>query len=434
MGNSSSSESGGTLVVLSSVDLEGGGDGKNLKEGGIGGVSERDARNDGLDDFNHPRIRRARILEALRSRSQQQRRSASLICYRRTEPCSDLMELYGPSDDDQSDGGGVHSRRLLEFLQRGWQQWVLLGPEGRDPSGYADGYRDDDEEAEATVPPLTFTNVPLPRFAGQRPSKHVLGKMGYFCTDKCTPIFADLRKELLEDAGTVRAARNLVLRRFHRQLLGKLTTPEEGHETEDDTLASVSEQPLTAYALPTHPGHHAAYDSFGGYCYTNHAAALAKSLLTSQRQQPENEQRLPDSTRMSKVAVLDVDYHCGNGTASIFHSDPNVLVVSIHCDPDCEYPFHAGYADDTGSSPGKGTTLHLPLQPGTTWKGGYEKALQRGLAKIREFGADAVVVSLGLDTHEGDPVSIKTNNFSISKTFTVCFHFSHSLVSSVLAR
>jgi acetoin utilization deacetylase AcuC-like enzyme len=86
-----------------------------------------------------------------------------------------------------------------------------------------------------------------------------------------------------------------------------------------------------AYAITTHPGHHAAQDSFWGYCYLNHAAYAAKLLLQSQ------------DTSIQKVAILEVDYHCRNGTASIFYEDPSVLVVSLYCDPDVEYPFHSGF-------------------------------------------------------------------------------------------
>ena len=90
----------------------------------------------------------------------------------------------------------------------------------------------------------------------------------------------------------------------------------------DGTLAesAINEASVetTVYAMVTHPGHHAAADSFGGYCYVNHVAAMAKLIVTSQGK---------------KVAILDVDYHVGNGTASIFYHDPSVLVVSIHCDP-----------------------------------------------------------------------------------------------------
>ncbi len=90
------------------------------------------------------------------------------------------------------------------------------------------------------------------------------------------------------------------------------------------------------------------------------------------------------------------DYHCGNGTASIFYQDPSVLVVSIHCDPEWEYPFHSGYADQRGKSKGLGTTLHIPLPPRTTWEVSYKSALEKAMEAIQSHDSQALVVSLGL--------------------------------------
>jgi len=118
---------------------------------------------------------------------------------------------------------------------------------------------------------------------------------------------------------------------------------------------------------------------------------------------------------MLTLHLFHVDYHCGNGTASIFYKDPSVLVVSIHCDPDWDYPFHSGFADETGAEEGVGATLHLPLPPGTTWNDGYKQALAMAVDHIVEdFGAEALVVSLGLDTHEGDPCTIRRAGFKLS--------------------
>ena len=155
----------------------------------------------------------------------------------------------------------------------------------------------------------------------------------------------------------------------------------------------------TVYTMVTHPGHHAAKDSFGGYCYVNHVAALAKLI---QRQKGEE----------TKVAIVDVDYHAGNGTASILYNDPSVLVVSIHCDPNYDYPFHSGYADETGSGKGQGATLHVPLPPGTQWNG-YQEALTKAMKAVNAFGPEVLLVSLGLDTHDQDPVSVKRAGFCL---------------------
>ena len=159
-------------------------------------------------------------------------------------------------------------------------------------------------------------------------------------------------------------------------------------------LKKEEETPKVVYALPTHPGHHAAQDSYGGYCYLNHAAHAATQL----------------QKHFKKVAVLDIDYHCGNGTASIFHGNSNILVVSIHCHPDYDYPFHSGFEEENTTD----DLLHLPLLPGATWKDQYQPALQRAVDHIFDkFQAEALVVSLGLDTLAGDPVTLRRAGFQI---------------------
>jgi acetoin utilization deacetylase AcuC-like enzyme len=143
----------------------------------------------------------------------------------------------------------------------------------------------------------------------------------------------------------------------------------------------------SAFALCRPPGHHAAADLFGGYCYLNNAA-IAAQFLADQGLRP---------------AILDVDYHHGNGTQAIFYERADVLFVSLHADPSFAYPHFLGFADETGRGPGEGATLNLPLPRGTTWAG-YGEALDTALARIAAFGPDVLLVSLGLDTFEGDPI------------------------------
>lgn len=151
----------------------------------------------------------------------------------------------------------------------------------------------------------------------------------------------------------------------------------------------VGEGERAAYALCRPPGHHAARGSYGGYCYLNHAALAA--------------QRLRDRG-FGKVALVDVDYHHGNGSQDIFWERGDVLFASIHGTPDHDYPYFLGYADERGIGAGEGSTLNLPLPRGTDWSG-YAAALDTVLQAVSDFGADALVVSLGVDTYEGDPIS-----------------------------
>ncbi len=142
-----------------------------------------------------------------------------------------------------------------------------------------------------------------------------------------------------------------------------------------------------AYGLCRPPGHHATASSYGGYCYLNNAAVAVEVL------------RRKDAAR---VAVLDVDYHHGNGTQSIFWDRPEVLVVSLHADPAYDYPYLSGFADEVGGGPGEGTTRNLPLPDGADWAV-YGPALDDALAAVRSFAPDVLVVSLGVDTALEDP-------------------------------
>jgi acetoin utilization deacetylase AcuC-like enzyme len=127
----------------------------------------------------------------------------------------------------------------------------------------------------------------------------------------------------------------------------------------------------------------------GGYCFLNNAAVAAQALRNG---------------GAARVAVLDVDYHHGNGTQSIFYDRADVLFASIHGDPRTEYPFYLGYADETGQGIGLGFNLNLPLAAGSPVDTWFD-ALAIACDRITAFGADALVVSLGLDTFAGDPIS-----------------------------
>ena len=145
----------------------------------------------------------------------------------------------------------------------------------------------------------------------------------------------------------------------------------------------------SAFALCRPPGHHAGRDYMGGYCYLNNAAIAAQRA---------------DALGLGPVAILDVDYHHGNGTQDIFLGDPTVFFASIHADPATDYPFYWGHADERGEGAGTGTTLNLPLPRGSEWVA-YSPALERALEAIGAWGAKFLIVSFGADTFAGDPIS-----------------------------
>jgi acetoin utilization deacetylase AcuC-like enzyme len=138
------------------------------------------------------------------------------------------------------------------------------------------------------------------------------------------------------------------------------------------------------------PGHHATRAAYGGSCYLNNAAAAAQALRAAGAEQ---------------VAVLDIDAHHGNGTQMIFYDRADVWYGSLHVDPGAGwFPHYAGYADERGAGPGEGGNRNLPLSPGTGDEG-WLAAVDVLCGEVRARGADALVVSLGLDAAASDPES-----------------------------
>lgn len=162
---------------------------------------------------------------------------------------------------------------------------------------------------------------------------------------------------------------------------------------------AVLEGEQSSFALCRPPGHHCGRDYLGGYSYLSNAAIAAGYAIASGKQ---------------RVAILDVDYHHGNGTQDIFYERGDVLYVSIHADPVMDYPYFWGHADETGATAGEGANLNLPLPRGTDWSG-YEPALMQALDRTESHAPDLLIVSYGADTYEGDPIShfkLKTSDYA----------------------
>jgi acetoin utilization deacetylase AcuC-like enzyme len=153
-------------------------------------------------------------------------------------------------------------------------------------------------------------------------------------------------------------------------------------------LDSVLAGERSAFALCRPPGHHAGADYMGGYCYLNNAAVAAEAARTA---------------GTVRVAILDVDYHHGNGTQDVFLERGDVFFASIHADPRTDYPFFWGHADERGVGEGEEATLNLPLPHGTG-RTRYEAALDQALEAVDRFGADLLICSFGADTFNGDPI------------------------------
>jgi acetoin utilization deacetylase AcuC-like enzyme len=143
------------------------------------------------------------------------------------------------------------------------------------------------------------------------------------------------------------------------------------------------------YALCRPPGHHAAADLHGGFCYLNNAAIAARALQNG---------------GAVRVAIVDIDYHHGNGTQEIFYHDPTVLFCSLHADPDHDYPFFWGGADELGEGAGAGYNRNWPLPHGAD-DAAYLAALDQAVDVVRGFAPDYLVISAGFDLMAGDPIT-----------------------------
>jgi acetoin utilization deacetylase AcuC-like enzyme len=248
-----------------------------------------------------------------------------------------LGKVIGPAAFGMGPILRVHDKNYVEFLGTAWSEWVAAGNRGE------------------AIPDCWPARRMTPRVPN-----NITGKLGYYAMAGETSI----------SQGTWEAA----LAAAHVALTG---------------AALVKDGARAAFALCRPPGHHAARDLYGGYCFLNNAAIAAQWLRDA---------------GAARVAILDVDFHHGNGTQDIFYDRPDVLYVSLHGDPAEAFPYFSGYADETGSAAGTGFTMNLPLPAGTEFAA-WQDALRAGLLRIADFRADALVVSLGVDTFADDPIS-----------------------------
>jgi acetoin utilization deacetylase AcuC-like enzyme len=237
----------------------------------------------------------------------------------------------------------IHQPRYLDFLASAWDEWVALDP----------------ANAELDALPSTW---PVRGFRHDVEPANFAARMGLYSFDAGTPLTA-----------------------------GSWAAAEAGAACAVEAARSIArgDGQRSAAALTRPPGHHAGADFFGGYCFLNNGALAAQALRDE---------------GAARVAVVDVDYHHGNGTQSIFYGRGDVLTVSLHGDPRTEYPFFLGHADERGEGEGFGFNLNLPLPAGTGFSA-WRDALEAGLQEVKRSGADALVVALGVDTYEGDPIS-----------------------------
>lgn len=264
-------------------------------------------------------------------------------------------EICPPEDFGLDPILAVHAPGYLNFLRDAYAEW-LQAP------------LDADYERTALLP-ATF---PPPGWRGHIPES-LLGRAGYYMMDLSAPIVAGTYPAALAAANcALSGAKSLTI--DHKPL------------TAEKRPSSMVYRSSSAFALCRPPGHHAGRANCGGYCYLNNAAIAANWL-----------------SQFGKVALLDIDYHAGNGTQDIFYTRADVLTISLHADPNFEYPYYCGYADETGTGPGLGFHRNFPLPAGTD-DAAYLEALSAACELVQTFQPQFLVISAGMDIYCEDPL------------------------------
>jgi len=256
------------------------------------------------------------------------------------------FSFTGPAGHGLGPVTAVHDEGLVRFLAESWSLWRKQGGAG------------------GAMPPQFLPDTVLhPALReGMGPAREpsaAVGRIGYWCWETMTPLVVGSYQAALVAVDVALTAADLLL-------------------AGDGAV----------YGLARPPGHHCPRAAFGGYGLLNYSAAAIAYL----------------AERVGRVAVLDVDYHHGNGTQQIFYQRADVLYVSLHADPDRAYPYFIGWADERGAGAGEGFTLNLPLPAGCT-NDDYLMALDTALERIAGHNAAVLVVSLGLDTYGQDPIA-----------------------------
>ncbi|MDG1529769.1 MAG: histone deacetylase family protein [Paracoccaceae bacterium] len=257
-------------------------------------------------------------------------------------------ELIGEQDFGMEAILKIHDADYVAFMQTVWDEWLAAGFEG---------------EAMPTTWPARRMSDRIPDF--------VEGKLGYYSMSCETALTQGTWPAAYASAQVALTAANLLV---------------TGAQT-------------AAFALCRPPGHHAAIDMYGGYCFLNNAAIAAQHLLDK---------------GAKRIAIVDVDFHHGNGTQDIFYKRNDVLFASLHGDPADAFPHFLGYSEETGQGDGVGFTRNYPMKPNTAFKE-WRATLVDALGHVATYQPDAMIISLGVDTFENDPISffkLKSDDFT----------------------
>ncbi len=251
-------------------------------------------------------------------------------------------EINEPNDFGLDPILAVHDKEYINFLTSCWSEWL-----------------DSDPEIASTPEASVFLPATFALRRKTRPTKSLHGRAGYYMMDLSACIVAGTYQAALASANCALTAAEFI---------------------------SHSNSAASSFALCRPPGHHAGKDYAGGYCFINNASVAANWLSSK-----------------GKVVILDIDYHAGNGTQDIFYERNDVLTISIHGDPDYEYPHYIGFADETGAGIGLGFHKNFPLPSGTNDEK-YLSTIDEALNMIKKFAPNYLVLSTGMDTFDGDPL------------------------------
>ncbi|NYT39000.1 histone deacetylase family protein [Allopusillimonas soli] len=255
------------------------------------------------------------------------------------------IPVYAPDDFDLSPLQAVHAQGYLDFLQHAYEHWQTL----RNPG------------IEVLPSHSPYYNGRIEQLSRPEcPSTSPVARAGYYLGDLSSPMGPHTWESSLRSAHSAVAAARAVL---------------AGDQA--------------AYALCRPSGHHVRHDCAAGFCYLNNGAIAVQQLRE----------------RFSRVAVLDIDVHHGDGTQQIFYGRSDVLTVSLHADPIDYYPFFTGYTHETGYGEGEGYNLNLPMPRGSTddaWLQQFQIACER----IADFRPQALMIALGFDAHVDDPLGV----------------------------
>lgn len=249
-------------------------------------------------------------------------------------------DIKEPADFGLAPILAVHDSGYLNFLASAWDEWL-------DSVSESDSASD-----KSAFLPATFALRRQPHIP-----KSLLGRGGYYMMDLSAVMVNGTHEAALSSANCALSGAQAMIEGEH-----------------------------AAFALCRPPGHHAGKDYAAGYCFINNAAVAANKLASK-----------------GKVAVLDIDYHAGNGTQDIFYDRSDILTISIHSDPAFEYPYYAGYDDETGTAKGIRFHRNFPLPAGTD-DSHYLETLDKAIEILEKFQPEYLVISAGLDIYDSDPL------------------------------